>query len=216
MKKVFLVTAVIFGMFIVSCGTNSETESEYQKNANQLLTGKSDTVITNPLAVTISNRPLTLIDSVMIPAHGPFNPKTVFSTSLKDGAIANFSHWDNFDNWLYDNAVPTKSVDSFQLLIYTLNRGMNDWEIQSLTGNKPLSVDEYFWAQAYMISHQVNGTPGKLLTSGYANIFHTMRPHDNSPVAACVDWRSVYGHWLCYAFEYGDWYAGSQVFVRGN
>jgi len=216
MKKINFFTILAFSMiaisFFTSCGTSDSEKMTYQSNAQKTLKesfGEEGTVQASiPDVKTIQ-----LVDSVFIPPLQTLDVKKCFSTDKKEG-IANFYHWSNYNDWLYEKSGPIENLPGFMLYIYQTTQTTTDREILGQTGGVLLSEAELHQAWAYLISKQPNAEPGKLTTS-YWNIFH-VKLESGATVAAYAYWPSAYDEWYLRARELDGWLGGDLVFSRGR
>jgi hypothetical protein len=216
MKKsnacVALAFLMIAATLTISCGTSDSEKMACQNNAqNTLKESFGEAAIQAPIP---NVKTIQLIDSVFIPPLQTLNVKKCFSTDKKE-AIANFYHWGNYNDWLYEKSGQVENLPGFMLYIYQTIKNTTDREILGQTGGALLSEAELAQAWAYLIAKQPNAEYGKLITNGYANISH-VKLNDGAAVAVGAYWPSAGDEWGLRAHELDSWYDGCLVFSRGK
>ncbi len=115
----------------------------------------------------------------------------------------------------YSEPIAKRGLDGVEKAL-DLTRNMSDTEIISQLGGEA-EVRKYAFTPdqiADMIDAQPSGSPGAMLTNGYANIFYVTGV-DGVLFAVRVRWLSGRRQWLVAACRLGvdgDWLAGRRVF----
>lgn len=107
--------------------------------------------------------------------------------------------------------IAVESLVKTSLVSFNLTKGADDKEIEgALPENHLFAEDEVYTIIGSLLSKQVNGEEGALLTNGYSNLFYT---------GACV----VRVYWLGYGWRVHAWPrvafrwgSGSRVFSPAN
>ncbi len=211
MKKLMIVLAPLV-MLLASCGMSQEEKLRYSAksgNAAEALFGES--AITLPTALNLNT--ISPVDSFTVPAlKKSFDPKELINES---GGIANFYIFSSFQKILDDFKPVMLDTYPMNIKIWETVKSTTDLEIFAQIRTEPMSETEFVKLFVYLISKQPNGEPGKLLTSGYANIFH-VRTSSGASVALYAGWGSVSERWYVHARGLDSWDGGERVFSRGN
>jgi len=142
----------------------------------------------------------------------PFKKDSFFT---KNGPVKLY-FWDTFTNWIL-KAIPNE-IPAFEgILSQTeLTKSMNDSEIlNELNNPKPFTIPEFVAILRDLLTKQVNGESGRLLTNGYANIFYVQLA-DGRVVVVYASWVALGRGWYLHANGVGDdrWNDGNRVFSR--
>ena len=159
---------------------------------------------------------IAFVKNMAIPAlSAGFNAQDAFAES-SNKAIANFWHSSDFNEQVSAKLKALPKMPLQNVSVYRTTESTSVSEIALATGAKPMSLEEFSQALAFLVSKQPTGEAGDLLSNGYGNIFFVeVAPYQG--VAVDVWWYSENEKWDLNSNPVGNrWNAGNQIFLRNG
>lgn len=144
--------------------------------------------------------------SIDVAVKKPIDPKEFFNT--RTGLYV----WEGFKTRIVSKAEKSKA-QTYTLASFDLVRTSKDEEIEEALGEKHFfSETDVCAIIAELIAAQPKGKKGKMITTGYANLFYT------GSFVVRVGWNAGGGEWLVVTWDRDDdgWSSGNRVFSSAN